>query len=540
MVFICLFLFLHHFSTLNTQPKQVDKLKFADIIIHMNNSERFYYETGICIDILEQLLKKDIRKIDVFAKKFLTQTEKMGLDIFNLHFSLLSLLDITSLALNKEKIEDATNINWDNYHGKRTANCEYIYTKKFSQIPHFKEWVQVLECKQSYKAENAQAWMKILRNAFLHGQFELDYTSARYNFGEIKIFQGTNTKTTLKAKVLSEGLNEFVEDNFRNTFEYHSGIMDNYIMFGYPENMQIKNRKELEDFLSRIVNLTVKINHDSFTYNGNYLVKTGEENPVPFRPVKKSLQIDENNVQLPEFMVDSSEGATRFSPEAASMLATIVEKRTPEIYTSKKPKTIIHKILANYTNIFYGVNMALQNLTHILSYIFFNAALNIKEKFNYDFAYHTLDYFTDTLPATFATLKLYRLMYRLENRNFPPIDYANLHCHEVFGATPEQLIEIEKKANKILNNGQAASQDEALNKAYITIMRDALAHGHVEFIKDLDENGNILNFIRLEDIYEKNGVKSHYTLLTTPDHLNILFNVLDSDLNFADTSGANI
>ena len=494
----------------------------------MKNSERFYYETDFAIKLMYCFLNRDTRNHEYEAKKLLKDLEICGIDPESFRFSLVSLIDITSFALNKEKIENQANLNWNDYKTEITSKLKN-FDHKFSQIPYFKEWFQVCECSEKYKKENAQFWIKKIRDAFLHSKFELDYGRTD-PLSEIKIRQGTATKADVDIKLYEPGLTEFIEDNFRNVYNKDCGIKDDYSYLQYPQT-DFYNFKTLEDYISKITIAKYKIDYNNFTYDGTNLTSADGVKVRPSIQHRQILNKPDDEIVVPEYLVKYDD-ITHLKPEKANLLARLIDKKASYIYHGSKKRDIVHKYYCNYLFPYQAANSLLHEITNATNYIYFSVDQKSVPKDYYNKCFGLIEYYKENLKPTFTLLQLYRLLYRLQNTDFAPVNYANLECQKLFYAVTPELVQ--EKVEKIKTKFPDFSEKEATNKAYLDIVRDALAHGNVNFQSMFSDDLSTIDkvFTFTDSWTDKTGKHTDTIIETNVSCLEYLFTTIDKDLEF--------
>lgn len=494
----------------------------------MNNYERFYYETDIAIKLMYNFLNSDSQNHEHGANKVLKTLEQLKIDPASLRFSLTSLIDITSFALNKEKIEHQVNFDWDNYKAEITSKLNN-FEKRYSKIPYFKEWLQVSDCAEKYKTEHAKFWIKKVRDAFLHGKFELDY-SKNSPYSEIKINQGSATRTDVSIKIYEPGLTEFIEDNFRNIYNDGCGIKDFYTFLEYPD-VNITDFDSLEKYIKSVIVRRYTIDYDNFTYDGITFNSADGQKFKPLIIPRQVTEISGSTPKTPDFLIQSGYTST-LKPEKANLLAKIIDKKSGYIYNSGRKKDIVHKFFSNYSFTNESINSLLQEIVSVNNYVYFAVDQKCVPKSNYKKSFALIDYFKDNLKPTFTLLQLYRFSYRLQNSNFKPIDYTKLDCEKLFlNLTPELM---EERITKTLEKLPSVTRKEATNRAYIEVIRDALAHGNVTLETRLNEDLSTMDkvFVFIDAWTDKLGNYTETKLETNVGCLEYLFTEIDKDLDF--------
>ena len=130
-------------------------------------------------------------------------------------------------------------------------------------------------------------------------------------------------------------------------------------------------------------------------------------------------------------------------------------------------------------------------------------------------------------------LQLYRLLYRLQNDNFKPVDLTRFDCEKLFYTPTPELVE--KKIEKVMANNPELTKKEATNKVYLEILRDALAHGNVSFETQFsDDLSQISKVFTFADCWtdRKTGEYTETKIISNVGLLEYLFTEIDKDLDF--------
>ena len=129
----------------------------------------------------------------------------------------------------------------------------------------------------------------------------------------------------------------------------------------------------------------------------------------------------------------------------------------------------------------------------------------------------------ENIDNAFITMKLYRFLYRLQNKNFDQIDYKTFDCEKYFMVSDAS--EMQKRIDK---NKLSMPEKEAENKAYIETMRNALAHGNVD-IKHIVENEKLIPIFELKDEFanRKTGEITSVSLFATGKTLDSFLELVD-------------
>ena len=497
----------------------------------MNNSERFYFETDVAIKVMNAFLNSDSKNHEYQAKKVIKILKECKIDVESFRFSFASLISIASFALNKEKIENQGDIIWDNYKSEMTSKIKN-FSGRFSYIDYFKEWYQVRGCAEKYLKQNSKFWIKKIRDAFLHGQFELEYAKKQnMPLSEIKIFQGTKTKTDVDISLYEPGLTEFVEDNFRNIYNHGYGIKEVYSFLRYPD-IEITNLETLEEFLKRTTRTDYKIDFENYTYDGMTL--NSKDGTKKIKPTIKTFQHVDNPVEgpkIPEYMVQVGEPLA-LTPKNASLLARMIDKKSGYIYSSGKKRKVIHQYISNYFMNNETINSLLHEFTNAANYIYFNVYSKVKSPLDYGRTFYIINSLKENILPAFTLLQLYRLSYRLQNKNFEPVDYSKLECEKLFNCPTQEFLDDKKE--KLKKKFPDLTEKEITNKAYLEVLRDALAHGNVEIQTHSSDDLTVVDriFTFTDSWTDKAGNHTDTILRSNSKCLQELFRSIDKEMSF--------
>ena len=505
----------------------------------MNNFEKFYEISGKTIEIFSQSIKKQNDDFYKERKKILNKIKDFSEEErLNFFLTWQFMIDYTLLSLNKEKIENDININWDNYKPMLFSSHPYCLGNPLpSKIGYFKEWLRVVDCKEKYLAEGSRFWIKRIRNSFLHGNFEYDYSRPDQQL--IRVFEGNDRSTDIKMNIKNLGLHEFIEDNFHNVDHEEFGITSTYIDLLLVMNNRITNRTELENALKKEVFVLKRKVDENYYYNGNDIINntTGEKASRKKQLTKLALEDEGAVLQNKEF-VNPNAHVHSLNAEFVNDLVWILENKF-NIYTCKKQKKAICHAIKQYGFPMETINRLLHEFNSYTGGIIYDKK-DYKE-INFDLGKTTATLYNlgDNIENAFILLKLYRMMYRLQNRNFTPIN-KSLFEFKKFMVVPDYASEqMQRRIDKHKDKIQEDMSDEekeltARNSAYLEVLRNALAHGNVNIHFCIQENEIYPVFDFIDDWTNKNGEREIIEVRSPATMFNNFLDALEfvADNNF--------
>lgn len=324
-----------------------------------NNSKTFYEKSSQLIDLFYEPIcslndnyeyekKKILRKFgNIFQEEFLK-------DVFTWQF----LIDYTFLGLNREKVENAVNVNWEKYIPQTFVNQFLFKDQRPSKALYFKEWLKVIDCKEKYKTETPNFWIRRIRDSFMHGNFELDYADIKRQ--RIKLVEGSKSSVDLRADISILGLHEFIEDNFHNVYHQDYGIVDEYINVYTPKNLQINNREELENLLRNQIYICFRKSNSVYNYDGSKITEISTGNVVSRQKAQQNV-MDLNTAQILDFeeKLDGNLKIAIINKDFVDILIWILENKYNIYNTSKKSSKILNAI-SQYMFPMKGINKLLR------------------------------------------------------------------------------------------------------------------------------------------------------------------------------------
>lgn len=355
----------------------------------------------------------------------------------------------------------------------------------------------------------------------MHGNFELDYDDIKRQ--RIKLVEGSESSVDVRADISILGLHEFIEDNFHNVYHQDYGIVDEYINVYTPKNLQINNREELENLLRNQIYICFRKSNSVYNYDGSKITEISTGNVVSRQKAQQNV-MDLNAAQILDFeeKLDGNLKIAIINKDFVDVLIWILENKYNIYNTSKKSSKIlnaisqymfpmkgINKLLREFNSYFGGLTLDKKNYSSV--------GIDIKKMFAV---------FNDekgNVENAFVVLRLYKFLYRLQNKGFEKIDLNNFDCEKSFMVSKEE--EMQKRIEK---NEKIMTEKEAKNKAYLDTIRNALAHGNVKIEYIIDDNKLIPLFI-LTDSWEnkKTGQKTNISLISPVKNLNAFLQLAD-------------
>lgn len=440
----------------------------------MNNFEKFYELTGKMIDLLKEPLIKHNDNYEYEKKKILKKIEKFSAEDKLCHFfSWQLLIDIAFLGLNREKIENSVDINWDNYVPQGLIGEVMLEDKRPSKVPYFKEWIKVKDCKSKYLSEGAHFWILRLRNSFMHGNYEFDYNHIERQ--RIKIYEGSPASADIDMDVMYVGLDEFIQDNFHNIEHDEFGVSSDHVDLFAINYENITNKEQLIKFLKYNVFIGERKKKEGYYYNGSDIVSSATGKVVDRAREKQKMTVVDKKLMLEtQEYVDPEIDLAVLTEKDIETLVWVLENKY-HIYNAPKQQRKIFQAIRRYVFPMYGINQLLHEFGIYAGAIdldkseYKSTGIDIKKTFA------VFNEEEPNIENAITILKLYRFLYRIQNKNFEAIDYSSFDCDCVF--LSDGGADFQKRVDK---NKLAMSEQEAKNKAYIDTMRNALAHGNVK------------------------------------------------------------
>ena len=495
------------------------------------NKNNLYYKRGMhTIDKLLKTFQNDSTFYKNRMELLKSELRRMNTnsDIVNKDIDSFSITVIAALfGLNKENIENM------NKHGNyflsefneqtklakdlesfKTSYPEFESSRKI--ITEFDDWLSVENCDYP-----TLSYMMNIRNGILHSEYE-----PNDSFGDLLSITNSNY-THFKAKVITVGLLDFCLFYFGNNT--WSGLTENFNIYEIDCNKKIDTEEELKKQLKtiKIIKLSYNKKDDKTSYrlpevkayeflekinnNKNHDITLNQLLDKIFSK-KYDYSVDEKNltenqIETIKKMVDKYYGKqfyewdSKYQNKQLQMLTRyLVDSR------STLSEWICDFVdFFNYIRyIFY--NNSIENIDEIEKQLEnMNSELNRRSVF--------------ACRTSLLIIKLYQILYRLQNKKYEEIDYNNINFDllasdytytrkDVDGSITHTL-NIDKA--KIQSKNASLSDKEAENKAICEIIRDALSHGNVEMNFKI-ESDELKEYIVFEDIYHSKSRKLEITL----------------------------
>ncbi len=486
------------------------------------NCEKFYEVSKKVLDLFHKHISSGNDNFEYEKTKVIRETSKMN-DEDKLAFFMTwqLLIDISFLGLNREKIENGIDIDWLGYVPENLTVYSHLQDGRPSKVPYFKEWLKVIDCKDKYLSEGADFWIKRVRNSFMHGNFVYDYDKIARQ--RIKVFEGNANSTDVEMDIHFLGLNEFIEDNFHNTPHDDYGITNERVDLLALNYKEITNRKELEDFLKHNIIIGRRKNKDGVYYNGQNIVDSETGSVLSRKEHAKKIKVEDGKVKLESHdFVDPNMEISVLNMKEIEMLIWVLENKL-NIYKAPKQRNNIFEAIRQYVYPMLKINKLLHEFGNYCGAIVTDKKEYRKTGIDIKKMLSIINEEKENVENAFTILRLYRFLYRIQNRNFEEVDYSLFDCGKSFAISSNE--EMESRINK---NKTKMPDKEAENKAYIDTLRNALAHGNVE-IKYMVDNQKLIPLFILTDDWTnaKTGERKVLSLMTTQKTLDAFLELAD-------------
>lgn len=496
----------------------------------MNNAQEFYKCSGEILKYLEENVPNALRNFKYTQKKLLEQKNLKSFESKTREIVVFdTLVNIALVGLNREKIENAVETNWDDY--KLDVNKNFSFAKfKASKIPYFQEWVDVFSCQEKVKEKGSAFWIKKIRDALMHGAFELNLSRDYrfFNTPQIAVVETNKNGPVLEMFVRALGFNEFVEDNFTNVIKDNVGIVsEEYSMVGKIDD-HIQTRAQLEKVLDNIQITKIKIKPDTL-YDGTKIVdkKTGQ---IVGGVSAKVVYVDGKAVHSKTKNYFDIENLEPYSlkDEAKEVVVHVLEKNN--FYESSSQTAMLKSAIARYITNEQSIYMALDALKHLYQNLIWLVVKDAElEKQNRAVlgCFHTNAANTDT---AFTILKLYRMLYAFQNKSIPSVSYKNLDFSG-FAVFEEFEDRFNKKIDKKVANNPDIDEQQLTNQAMFDVIRDALSHGHLQVLNKVENDKLVRYFVFTDEWKNKNGEDETIAVISTMENVNKFLAEVDGKIN---------
>lgn len=423
---------------------------------------------------------------------------------------------IALMGLNKEKLEDSKKLEnydndlvsmdvrqWDLNTNERKTIEEFDCLKTTNSV--FDKWLTLINSPESDKT--SLDVLKRVRNGLLHSNFTIDTSNKLFTLTDIK------TKSYYESKILNDNFMQFILAYFSNHAEM--GVPEKTITYVHNKNIIVKDEKSLRKFLESIIILNFKSKSSIYnrTNTLDYLIFNSlEGNKVNFNQTLHDIQNTDIVIEKVDPYTLSKVAIDNFINKLMSSMPNLFELSDSEI--------------KNYvvTGINYCIDPIREVSNMLLHYHFI--MLNLVNK-NFDI---NTEFFKGDEYAIYAykpslmILKLYLVLYRLQNNAFDEINYDDIdfdykpgkdsfYCYNI--KNPKLDVNyFEESFEKLQKKYPNVDEDTITKKIFLEIIRNSLAHGNI--IPKINDNSEPV--IEFKDIF-KDRVRSLILSIDTIENL---------------------
>lgn len=440
----------------------------------MNNALKFYKTSTELLNFLDKNLKDanfSYAKVQNLLLKERTYTKKE--EIFDDVVAFFHLCNSALLGINREKIENSVETNWDDYKPQNYLKASKMFYSG-SQIPYFREWLGIFKCQERFKNEPSGFWIKKIRDILMHGNYDLDFESGRNPSGpKMKIKEIGKSGVVFDAHVAELGLNEFIEDNFTNIFKDDIGIVSDDYYFSMNIKSRISNKDELKQTLDDLVIIKRQVS-DGVVFNGMKI--TDKQTGEMITGMGKTV-VDKSGKKVefigPKYLDEKNFTSYKMSDEIKETLIYLLEKNN--IYTHSSQTSLIRDVINEYCIFNRSLCANIDNFKHLMEEFVFKDEKTVQKTVKPTLA--SLYKHRANIDAALTFLSLYKMLYVLQNDAFPEIDKTKIdfNAFMVLPLTTEDYI------NKIEKKMQAENKkfDESYKELVFETIRNSLAHGNI-------------------------------------------------------------
>lgn len=490
------------------------------------NENNLYYKRGMYI--IDKLLKAYYNDSTFYKNRM--ELAKMELQRFSNNKSLM-VKDINSFyitamvslfGLNKENIENMNkHENYDLYElSEKEKKSIDAFKRDYPDfdndrkiITKFDEWLSVEQCDHP-----TLSYMMNIRNGILHSEYEpLD------EYGDIISVKNSNY-THFKSKILLYGIMNFCIFYFGNNS--WTGLAENFNLYGIDEINNINNEKELEEQLKTIK--IIKVSYEA--KEQQTLSKTPELRG--YKLIKKLKNKDLSSESLLQKIFGKKYNYTVKEESLDAQQINLIKKMVKKYYGDKfyeLNKDVKRLQLSSLTR--YLVDNRGVISEWICDYVdFYNSIMNVLSnpyvKYNNQIE-KLLENSTDendrrsvfACRTSLLVLKLYHVLYRLQNKQYEEVDYNIIDFDLSSGDYSYQRTDVDGSITNNFDIDKAKlklkyptiSEKELENKVICEIIRNSLSHGNIEMNFKI-ENDELQEYIVFEDIYHSKVRKLEMTL----------------------------
>lgn len=449
----------------------------------LSNEELYYRRAYKMVNELIDIYKNGIKKQKMqklWEENFLKSIENYSLIKTKRDATLLT-ISIALMGLNKEKLEDCKKLEnydndlvsmdvrkWDLNTNERKTLEEFDNLKTTNSV--FDKWLTLINSPETDKT--SLDVLKRVRNGLLHSNFTIDTSNKLFTLTDIK------TKSYYHSKILNDNFMQFILAYFSNHAKM--GIPEKTITYYCDDNITVKDEISLKKLLESVKVFIYKTK--SPVYNGtntlDYLIfNSVEGNKVNFNKTLNDLQ----NTDI------------------------VIEKVDPYSLSKVAVDNFINKLMSSIPNLFElsdseiksfvitGLNYCIDPIREVSNMLlhYYYIMLNLVNK-NFDV---NAEFFRGDEYAIYAykpslmILKLYLILYRLQNNSFDEINYDDIDfdyipdkdsfcCYNIKNPKLDANY-FEESFEKLQKKYPDLDEDTIVKKIFLEIIRNSLAHGNI-------------------------------------------------------------
>lgn len=461
----------------------------------MTKEEKYYIRCYTIIKELENIfpcaLTEDKMVEFIYQKSIETITKEEV--VKEQQISLITTVLISLMGLNKEEIEKEFNLKYkrnliDLDILKFISDCEKQELECLRKYhSDFDNWLFVSK-NLTNKTTNYD-YIKMVRNAFLHSEFKIDFSS-EFNLINIK------NKSFFEANLIYNNFYQFVTLYFGNNIG--SGMTTNNMLFIVDTSKKIDDLKNLKSYLSdlEVVNLVLN-NSDNEFYD--YILTKNWRLGCVF-DYQTLLSLDGkirsfNKIKLTNQQID--------------IVCNYITNYYGENFY-KNDNDIKQKYVIQFCNLLFNSK---RYISSWILYIF-EMTLRIQFKEIYSLEIQKYDYCQEGFFIALILIKAYLILYRLQSNDFIEIEYDKLDINI------NRIELISNEPNDFFRNYRDLDNLENTKITTLKIFRNALSHGNINFFITRDADGYYFPIIEFVDDYKKSVRKLRMSL----DELNNFLN----------------
>lgn len=468
----------------------------------MENKEKYYRRAFNCLSTLENAYKNGYSISSI--NKFISDEKKKNPKIaYEEQESLRLTIIVALLGLNKERLEKTDKL--DNYQNiidnydirnvlslpKNIINIIKDFDNKNTVNTKYDSFLSVINnLAPNYTDED---YINTVRNAFLHGQYELDLNDQSGIITKIK------NKGFIECEVLNPNLYYFINSYFSNLPTL--GVTEKNVLYAMENDIKIKNELELQEFLNNYQLQYIEYDNASL-YDGENTL----EKKLADKFGAKYIDSDVVESHLNKYS-NSDINITSIDKKnlEQDIIECVIEKIKLDYGTEfyKKTPDEQKNIISCYVEYFAENSRMLSNW--LLHYFYLVSRMN---EVDISFFMKDEDY-NFSSEISLLIVKAYLVLFRLQGRCFEEVSYSDIDLDindlqlSSFDENDNPANLFIESFNKLRNKPNNTYTEDEIKKVVLNeVIRDALAHGNVETRFELDSNGELKHTITLKDIYK--------------------------------------